>query len=316
MNPQELRLVTRNKRSLGYDDVHLLSNKPQKVYSRNDISRNYILERLMVAPMSAISSERFIKEANRLGLTVPIHRFCNPEQQAQLLSLQERKILCVGLNDWKERILQCARQELEIDQVLIDVANGFSYAVKETANQIYKAFHLFSYVGNVHTEAGVAFLTTEPGVIGIRIGIGPGAACTSTMKTGVGRGQLTAILDRPGDYSENGVWLIADGGIRKPGDVAKAFGAGADVVMIGSMFAEAIEAECDVYFGGASALQKQLTGQDVRHIEGKEVIIDPGKKRPLEAILNEIVEGVQSAVSYSGYDSIEDFIGNGEFEVV
>ena len=115
-------------------------------------------------------------------------------------------------------------------------------------------------------------------------------------------------------------FIIADGGIKNAGYASKAFGAGADYVMMGGYFAKAFEAETHVrgdghYWGGASHKQQILsTGKVYRHSEGKEVpILD--ELCPLETLVDELWGGISSAVSYGGYDTLTNFIGNGVFEI-
>jgi hypothetical protein len=115
-------------------------------------------------------------------------------------------------------------------------------------------------------------------------------------------------------------FIIADGGIKNAGYASKAFGAGADYVMMGVYFAKAHEAETHVrgdghYWGGASHKQQILsTGKAYRHSEGKEVpILD--ELSPLQTLVDELWGGISSAVSYGGYDTLSNFIGNGVFEL-
>ncbi len=121
-------------------------------------------------------------------------------------------------------------------------------------------------------------------------------------------------------YMRDKPFIIADGGIKNAGYASKAFGAGADYVMMGGYFAKAFEAETHVrgdgyYWGGASHKQQILsTGKVYRHSEGKEVPI-LNELAPLETLVDELWGGISSAVSYSGYDTLSKFIGNGVFEI-
>jgi GMP reductase len=151
----------------------------------------------------------------------------------------------------------------------------------------------------------------------IRVGIANGAACATKDKTGIARGQFTCITDIA-DAAHSAA-LISDGGIRSPADVAKAFGAGADYVMIGSYFSKAKESESQktgYFYGGASSMQKAKAGAATnRYVEGKALNIEQSDLS-LQEIVTDIADGVKSAISYSGYKTLEEFIGNGIFELV
>jgi len=179
-------------------------------------------------------------------------------------------------------------------------------------------------MGNVHTERGFQMLsaikTHKAFMRYIRVGIAGGSPCATNDSTGYNRGPITEIMEIEEYTYDSGPFVIADGGIKNAGYAAKAFGAGADYVMMGGYFARAFEAETHLrgdgnYWGGASHKQQILsTGKVYRHSEGKEVaIVD--ELRPLEVLVDELWGGLSSAVSYSGYKTLGDFVGNGVFEV-
>ena len=161
----------------------------------------------------------------------------------------------------------------------------------------------------------------------VRVGIAGGSPCATNDSTGYNRGPITEIMEIEGSnpwdpYLDNRhkPFIIADGGIKNSGYAAKAFGAGADYVMMGGYFAKAFEAETHqigdgTYWGGASHKQQILsTGKAYRHSEGKEVpILD--ELSPLETLVDQLWGGISSAVSYGGYDTLTNFIGNGVFEI-
>jgi GMP reductase len=185
-------------------------------------------------------------------------------------------------------------------------------------------------LGNIHTAEGffdLDYISDLPGVERfVRVGIAGGSPCATNDSTGYNRGPITELIEIEGsnklntspDYKKP--FIIADGGIKNSGYAAKAFGAGADYVMMGGYFAKAFEAETHVrgdghYWGGASHKQQILsTGKVYRHSEGKEIaILD--ELSPLERLVDELWGGISSAVSYSGYDTLTNFIGNGIFEI-
>ncbi len=320
-------------KSIYYNDVNLVA-QPCKVKSRKDIPVE--LNRIIVSPMEAIVGKEFAVKANKLGLTLCLHRFCSIEEQVELYnSLPHPRTVfsSIGLNDW-DRVRELSKAG--VTAWLIDMANGYMHnEIKECVERLSNEANIeHLMMGNVHSERGFELLS---GISSnksykeyIRVGIAGGSPCATNDSTGYNRGPITEIMeieqynlwDSTSDaiYMKNKPFIIADGGIKNAGYASKAFGAGADYVMMGGYFARAFEAETHVrgdghYWGGASHKQQILsTGKVYRHSEGKEVpILD--ELRPLEALVDELWGGISSAVSYSGYDTLSKFIGNGVFEI-
>ncbi|HEV8425489.1 MAG TPA: IMP dehydrogenase, partial [Actinomycetes bacterium] len=182
--------------------------------------------------------------------------------------------------------------------------------------------------GNVATADGFHDLA-EAGADAVKVGIGPGFACTTRLVAGVGVPQLTAILDCAEVARATGVPLIADGGIRHPGDVAKAIAAGASTVMIGGLFAGRPESpgevvrrqgrEYKVFRGmashGAAAARLEIEGRgdalDQYVPEGEEMEFP--LKGPVAGIVQELVGGLRSGMSYVDATTIPDCWDNAEF---
>jgi len=320
-------------KSIYYNDVNLVA-QPCKVKSRKDIPVE--LNRVIVSPMEAIVGKTFASKANQLGLTLCLHRFCSIEEQINLydtLTNKKNVFVSIGLNDW-ERVEALA--EMGATSWLIDMANG--YMTKEINECVSKLSDLTRIdnlmMGNVHSERGFQMLANvaldKSFSKYVRVGIAGGSPCATNDSTGYNRGPITEIMEidnsNPWDpisdklYPNRKPYIIADGGIKNSGYAAKAFGAGADYVMMGGYFAKAFEAETHqrgdgTYWGGASHKQQILsTGKVYRHSEGKEVPISD-ELRPLEALVDELWGGISSAVSYSGYETLSGFIGNGVFEI-
>ena len=320
-------------KSIYYNDVNLVA-QPCKVKSRKDIPVE--LNRIIVSPMEAIVGKTFASRANQLGLTLCLHRFCSIEEQINLydtLTNKKNVFVSIGLNDW-ERVEALA--EMGATSWLIDMANG--YMTKEINECVSKLSDLTRIdnlmMGNVHSERGFQMLANvaldKSFSKYVRVGIAGGSPCATNDSTGYNRGPITEIMEidnsNPWDpisdklYPNRKPFIIADGGIKNSGYAAKAFGAGADYVMMGGYFAKAFEAETHqrgdgTYWGGASHKQQILsTGKVYRHSEGKEVPISDELK-PLEALVDELWGGISSAVSYSGYETLSGFIGNGVFEI-
>ncbi len=320
-------------KSIYYNDVNLVA-QPCKVKSRKDIPVE--LHRIIVSPMEAIVGKTFALKANELGLTLCLHRFCSIEEQVELYnSLPNKKnvFVSIGLNDW-DRVERLAMEG--VTSWLIDMANGYmSTEIRSCVEKLSEQASIQNLMmGNVHSERGFQMLANVAPDKSfskyVRVGIAGGSPCATNDSTGYNRGPITEIMEidesNPWDPTSDQVFLnrkpyiIADGGIKNAGYAAKAFGAGADYVMMGGYFARAFEAETHIrgdghYWGGASHKQQILsTGKVYRHSEGKEVpILD--ELRPLEALVDELWGGISSAVSYSGYETLSGFISNGVFEL-
>jgi GMP reductase len=198
-----------------------------------------------------------------------------------------------------------------IDYVCIDVANGYTKAFVDFLQKFRRAFPSITVMaGNVVTGEMTEELILD-GVDIVKVGIGPGSVCTTRKMTGVGYPQLSAIIECADAAHGLGGLICADGGCTSPGDLAKAFGGGADFVMLGGMLAGHDECggevvECDgerkVRFYGMSsrpAMEKYAGGvAKYRASEGKEVLIE--HRGPVAATVLEILGGVRSACTYVG----------------
>jgi len=245
-----------------------------------------------------VYAEKNLRLAKQLGLT--------------------RIFVGVGLNTPH---LEELAKELGYNKLLIDVANGYLPQVKQKVSEL-KGKGFFVCTGSVHTNVGANDLVMR-GCDVVRSGIGPGSVCITSATAGYTRSPITDILaltsdqkyDQQPDYQ-----VLADGGIRNPADVAKAMFAGADYIMSGRLFVNAKEARMrvdgsDVYYGMASELGKKAMGKKVEHIEGKLDKLPRDNLKSLEAIIYDLWDGLRSAVSYSGYKTLEEAIGNGVFEI-
>ena len=188
--------------------------------------------------------------------------------------------------------------DVDVDVVVVDTAHGHSKGVIETVKEIRAKFSTLQIIaGNVGTAEGASALI-EAGVNGIKVGIGPGSICTTRVVTGVGVPQLTAVMAAKEGVGQSGVPLIADGGIRYTGDIAKAIVAGANTIMAGSLFAGVEEApgETIIYEGrkfkiyrGMGSLGAMQLGSKDRYFQDVE---DDIKKL--------VPEGIEGRVPYKG----------------
>jgi IMP dehydrogenase len=216
-----------------------------------------------------------------------------------------------------------------VDALVVDVAHGHADHTIEAVRELKATWPACELVaGNVATADGFRDLA-DAGVDAVKVGIGPGLACTTRLVAGVGVPQLTAILDCAEVARSSGVPLIADGGIRHPGDVAKAIAAGASTVMIGGLFAGRAESPGEVvrrkgraykvFRGmasyGAAAARLEIEGRgdalDQYVPEGEE--LEFPLEGPVAEVVNELVGGLRSGMSYVDATTIQECWRNAVF---
>ena len=208
-----------------------------------------------------------------------------------------------------------------VDVLVVDTAHGHSKNVLDRVRMIKSAYPSMQVIGgNIATgEAAVAL--ADAGADAVKVGIGPGSICTTRIVTGIGVPQISAIANVADALRNRGIPLIADGGIRFSGDIAKAFVAGAHAVMMGSMFAGTEEApgEVELYQGrtykayrgmGSLGAMSQTQGSSDRYFQdaskGAEKLVPEGiegrvpYKGPVTQIIHQLMGGVRSAMGYTG----------------
>jgi IMP dehydrogenase len=218
------------------------------------------------------------------------------------------------------------------DIICIDTAHGHSAGVLEACRETRKAFPKLQLVaGNVATfEATKALI--ETGVNAVKVGVGPGSICTTRIVAGVGVPQLTAIGDAVSAARGTGVAIIADGGIKFSGDVAKALAAGADTVMIGSLFAGTDEAPGEVVllqgrsyksYRGMGSIGAMKEGSKDRYfqadVETPQKLVPEGiegrvpYKGPLRDSIYQLVGGLRASMGYLGAATIAELHAKARF---
>lgn len=262
-----------------------------------------------------------------------LHRFMTIEENIKQYELVRGHrvpsdcFVSVGVNrDSKERTQELYKAGARY--FVIDIAHGHSKMMKDMITWIKSEFSdVFLMAGNVATGQG-AYDLASWGSDAVKVGIGPGAVCLTKNVTGVTVPQLGAIDDcanwfryheRKSGFKKP--LLIADGGVREYGDVAKAIGAGADMVMIGGLFAGTDEAPGElingkkVYRGMASrdAMRVIRVGESMPTPEGTSVLIDT--KGPVKNIVQDIAGGLRSAFSYSNARTMREFQKQAKFGI-
>lgn len=212
--------------------------------------------------------------------------------------------------------------EAGVDVVVVDAAHGHSRGVIETVKKIKANFPQLELIaGNVATGEG-ALALIEAGADAVKVGVGPGSICTTRVVAGVGVPQITAIYEAARVAREKGVPVIADGGIRYSGDIVKAIAAGADSVMIGSLFAGTEESpgEMEIYQGrsfkvyrGMGSLGAMRAGAADRYFqEASQKLVPEGiegrvpYRGPLSETVFQLVGGLRAGMGYCGVKTIAE----------
>ena len=249
----------------------------------------------------------------------------------------ERGALRVGAavgtgGDTDERIERLA--EVGVDLLVVDTAHGHTKGVIERVRYIKKKYpHTQVLAGNIVSGAAAEALA-DAGVDGVKVGIGPGSICTTRIVAGVGVPQITAVADVAEAMKKRGLPVIADGGIRYSGDIAKAIVAGANCTMIGSLFAgtEQSPGEVELYQGrsykayrgmGSLGAMAQQHGSSDRYFQDSseqlEKLVPEGIegrvpfKGSMVAIVHQLVGGLRAAMGYTGCNSIEEMRNKPQF---
>lgn len=334
---------------LTYDDVNIVPTFSD-VESRSNIDTRTLLvdgielhHPLIPANMDSICGlEMAICANNNMSIGF-IHRFDEQEKHKDMLESLMAKVnvlpLTIGTNSHDMNMVEFAQKLVYFSTnngklvVLIDVAHGHHTKVSKQICRIKDLSKNIKVIaGNVATE-DAAYDLCLWGVDGIKVGVGPGSLCTTRLNTGAGVPQFSAIVSaRRGieafkrDYkfhktdSNRNPTLIADGGVRYYGDIVKALGAGANCVMSGYLFAGTdktpgnIIQRDNVYYKqyrGSASRESKFDRGETGNIEGVSMEIPVGP--PTDIIFSESLHGIRSGLSYAGFNSIYNMVGNALF---
>jgi IMP dehydrogenase len=246
-----------------------------------------------------------------------------------------RVAAAVGVGEGtEERVELLARAG--VDALVVDTAHGHSHGVIERVRWVKRNFPLVDVIGGNIATGAAALALVEAGADAVKVGIGPGSICTTRIVAGVGVPQITAIDNVATALRGSGVPLIADGGIRYSGDIAKAIAAGASTVMMGAMFAGTEEAPGEVIlyqgrsyksYRGMGSIGAMKAGSADRYFQENDETTNPNAdklvpegiegrvpyKGSVVAIIHQMGGGLRAAMGYCGCASIEDLRSRAEF---
>lgn len=326
-----MRIETELK--LGFKDV-MIRPKRSTLKSRSQVSleRNFTFRNsqkkwtgvpIIAANMDTVGTFEMAEALSKEKIITAIHKHYTIEEWSQFLENQPDSIydyiaLSTGIGkDDEAKIQQIVDAHPKINFLCIDVANGYSEHFDEFVRKMRESFPDKTIIaGNVVTGEMVEELILSGADI-VKVGIGPGSVCTTRIKTGVGYPQLSAIIECADAAHGLGGHIISDGGCKIPGDVAKAFGGGADFVMLGGMFAGHDESGGEIveengkkfrFFYGMSsqtAMDKHSGGvAEYRASEGKTVKVS--YKGAVVNTVKDILGGVRSTCTYVGASTLRE----------
>ena len=329
--------------ALTYDDIQLIPNL-SAVKTRQDINlsvpvtRNWSIDIPIVGScMDTVTEYEMAATLMELGGVGCIHRFMSIEDQvAQVRKLDAFRnsdpslmhlpiMAAIGVTgDYLDRAVELEAVGCNI--LVVDVAHGhhenMQKALKELKANLEE--NLTDVVaGNIATMEAAEDLISW-GADGLRVGIGGGSLCTTRVKTGFGVPNVTSI-EAVFEISDSaGIPIMADGGIKSSGDIAKALAVGADCVMVGSLLAGTkespgaiLETPAGLYkrYRGSASLETKVThGQKTRNVEGESTTIP--FKGGVKFIVNGLTDGIRSAFSYAGANNATDYYVNTDYNVV
>ena len=237
----------------------------------------------------------------------------------------------IGVGEGSEE-RAAALVEAGVDVIVVDTAHGHSQAVLDRVRWVKDTFPQVQVIGGNIATAKAARALADHGADAVKVGIGPGSICTTRIVAGVGVPQITAVADVAKSLAGSGVPLIADGGIRYSGDIAKALAAGANAVMLGGLFAGTHESpgKIELFQGrsyktyrGMGSLAAMQQGSSDRYFQDAEMSSDKlvpegveGRvpyKGPLVNVIHQLIGGVRSSMGYCGCASVDEMRARAEF---
>ena len=328
------------KDSLTFDDVTLIpqysSILPAETITYTKLAHNRNLQiPLMSSAMDTVTESKMAIALSKSGGIGIIHRNLSIEKQVQeVKKVKKNNFLvgaAIGVNS-KDIERADELSKAKVDMIIIDTAHGHTQKVLFMIKKIKKKLKkCVLCAGNIATGKAAKFLA-DSGVDIVKVGIGPGSICTTRLVTGIGVPQLSAVLQVKKALKNYKTRIISDGGIKFSGDIAKAIAAGADAVMIGSLFSGTTESPGKIFkqkgklfknFRGMGSVGAMSIGSADRYYqkkfknvskyvpEGVEGIVK--FKGPVNKIIYNLIGGLKSSMGYLGAKTIKDLQKKGEF---
>ena len=321
---------TRFVKDLSKTVSQLMTKKEDLVTVKEGASRETILE---LMHQNRVEKVLVVDDAFKLKGMITVKDFQKAEQKPNACKDEFGRLrvgAAVGAGPGNEERID-ALVKAGVDVLLIDSSHGHSEGVLQRVRETRAKYpNLPIVAGNVATAEG-AIALADAGASAVKVGIGPGSICTTRIVTGVGVPQITAIADAAAALKDRGIPVIADGGIRFSGDIAKAIAAGASCVMVGSMFAGTEEApgEIELYQGrafksyrGMGSLGAMAKGSSDRYFQSDNAadkLVPEGiegripYKGYLEEIIHQQMGGLRSCMGLTGCATIEELRTKAEF---
>ena len=321
---------TRFVKDLSKTVSQLMTKKENLVTVKEGASRETILE---LMHQNRVEKVLVVDDAFKLKGMITVKDFQKAEQKPNACKDEFGRLrvgAAVGAGPGNEERID-ALVKAGVDVLLIDSSHGHSEGVLQRVRETRAKYpNLPIVAGNVATAEG-AIALADAGASAVKVGIGPGSICTTRIVTGVGVPQITAIADAAAALKDRGIPVIADGGIRFSGDIAKAIVAGASCVMVGSMFAGTEEApgEIELYQGrafksyrGMGSLGAMAKGSSDRYFQSDNAadkLVPEGieGRIPYKGYLKEIIHqqmgGLRSCMGLTGCATIEELRTKAEF---
>ncbi len=326
--------ITERNKGLTYDDV-LLMPRHCEITSRSvpnlesRITKNFKTQTPFIsANMDTVTEKDMAVAMAKLGAVGSLHRFLTTEEQAaqvkELYNLKQSMpelIIAASVGVKEEGMRRAdALADAGVEILTLDIAHGDSVMMLEVLEYLKKTHpHIDVIAGNVAMPDGVKRMC-DAGADAVKVGIGPGSMCTTRIITGCGVPQLTAVSLCVAEARKHDVPVIADGGIKTSGDIVKAFAAGAESVMLGSMLAGTLETPGEVKGGmkqyrGMASKDAQVSWrgnmQKGMAAEGESRMIPC--KGSVENVINELAGGVRSGMTYLNAHTLAEISENALF---
>lgn len=312
--------------SLTYDDVSLIPTEISRVKTRSEVNIKSkflgidLAVPVVSSPMDTVTGIAMAKELSNSGCLGIVNRF--DSSLTELFSngnvVEGVRAVSVSLTADDLLLEKIASNNLI---VCIDTANANNAHVLNKCEEIKKKYKVKVIVGNI-AHGGTLKQLVDAGADAVRIGIGGGSVCTTSIQTGIGIGQVSSLIDCffTREDQKLKIELIADGGIKSAGDVTKALSAGADAVMLGRMLAGTKETPGEVIkyddqlwkkYRGSASFGVKMKGE---FIEGEETMVP--YKGSVKSVINAISDGLKSAMSYLNCESLRELKQKDKFAVL